>query len=575
MTTQQYIGARYVPIFGRKDETTIEWDNSKSYEPLTIVLHEGNSYTSRQFVPAGIDIKNDDFWALTGNYNAQIEQYRQETARVAEELNRKMGDIHDTSLSGDGTASNPLSVAANLLDDIATSKAKVTPINVVTEFGVDNTGKIDCAPILQNAADKSTKYYFYFPAGIYLINSEVILKRDTNFPWRIECAAGAYFTTNSETEFNAFFTFSETISKHEPQDWNVFEGEEWFNGGVFNCNSIVKSAIRMERYHSTCQNVLVYNATEVALFGGFINNFINCTILNRNVKDKDVTGIDCSYDSIIQNCKIFWCKTGINCGGNTRINNCNIWSGMRADKTVGIYLKRNANYVNISHNYLDTLNLAVDAEVDSNCNGVINDNLFFYSGTNGYNDLDYVGVLVGAHTHIYMKNSYSAYKKNTKVFGAISNYFDISMSQNNQCEDQYELQRMNLDARSMSAMKSGQQILMYQRIARTAQTKYIIGWIPNEIDVKSVYEISNNGGESRQFIVNNAEVRWLDNKTLTGFGDISLGTETPDDVSHIKWVPIYLTATITTDNTSSACLWIRNISGFKIAIDNIKGDATA
>ena len=115
---------------------------------------------------------------------------------------------------------------------------------------------------------------------------------------------------------------------------------------------------------------------------------------------------------------------------------------------------------------------------------------------------------------------------------------------------------------------------MYQGIARTAQTKYIIGWVPNEIDVKSVYEISNNGGESRQFVVNNAGVRWLDNKTLTGFGDISLGTATPDNVSHIRWIPIYLTATVTTDNTSSACLWIRNISGFKIAIDNIKGDAT-
>ena len=82
MTTQQYIGARYVPIFGRKGEESIEWDNSKSYEPLTVVLHEGNSYTSRQFVPVGVDIKNEDFWALTGNYNAQIELYRSETTEA-------------------------------------------------------------------------------------------------------------------------------------------------------------------------------------------------------------------------------------------------------------------------------------------------------------------------------------------------------------------------------------------------------------------------------------------------------------------------------------------------------------
>ena len=70
----QYVGARYVPLFA----DPLEWDNTKAYEPLTIVLHQGNSYTSRQYVPVGVEIDNDSFWALTGNYNAQVEQYRQE-----------------------------------------------------------------------------------------------------------------------------------------------------------------------------------------------------------------------------------------------------------------------------------------------------------------------------------------------------------------------------------------------------------------------------------------------------------------------------------------------------------------
>lgn len=78
MAYREYIGSRYVPIFGRKDEDSIIWDNSKPYEPLTVVTYQGNSYTSRQFVPEGTDITNEAFWALTGNYNAQIEQYRQE-----------------------------------------------------------------------------------------------------------------------------------------------------------------------------------------------------------------------------------------------------------------------------------------------------------------------------------------------------------------------------------------------------------------------------------------------------------------------------------------------------------------
>ena len=74
MAVTQYIGARYVPLFANP----LEWDINTAYEALTIVYHQGNSYTSRQAVPTGIDISNEDYWAITGNYNAQIEQYRQE-----------------------------------------------------------------------------------------------------------------------------------------------------------------------------------------------------------------------------------------------------------------------------------------------------------------------------------------------------------------------------------------------------------------------------------------------------------------------------------------------------------------
>ena len=76
--TTQYIGSRYVPLFAEP----AEWDSTRTYEPLTIVMHDGNSYTSRQYVPVGIKITNEKFWALTGNYNAQVEQYRQEVRNL-------------------------------------------------------------------------------------------------------------------------------------------------------------------------------------------------------------------------------------------------------------------------------------------------------------------------------------------------------------------------------------------------------------------------------------------------------------------------------------------------------------
>jgi hypothetical protein len=74
---REYIGARYVPVFANPPE----WDDTRGYEPLTIVLHKGNSYTSTQYVPTGIDISNTEYWLQTGNWNAQVEAYREEVLR--------------------------------------------------------------------------------------------------------------------------------------------------------------------------------------------------------------------------------------------------------------------------------------------------------------------------------------------------------------------------------------------------------------------------------------------------------------------------------------------------------------
>lgn len=87
MSVRQYIGARYVPLFMG------EWDITKNYEPLSIVQYQGNSYTSRQAVPAGIQITNETFWALTGNYNAQIEAYRQIVMTFNDRITTNENDI--------------------------------------------------------------------------------------------------------------------------------------------------------------------------------------------------------------------------------------------------------------------------------------------------------------------------------------------------------------------------------------------------------------------------------------------------------------------------------------------------
>lgn len=94
----KYTGLRYVPKFA----DPIEWNSTNSYEALSIVIHQGNSYTSKQAVPAGVDISNSRFWAKTFDFNAQLEKTRQEVAGLKSNLNEVDSSLKTTQ--GDLTA---------------------------------------------------------------------------------------------------------------------------------------------------------------------------------------------------------------------------------------------------------------------------------------------------------------------------------------------------------------------------------------------------------------------------------------------------------------------------------------
>lgn len=106
MATREYIGSRYVPEFGRHGEESIAWDDSAPYEPLTIVLYQGNSYTSRQYVPAGVPITNETYWAETGNFNAQVEAYRSEVQGFDSRIDALETPIDKILVIGDSFSSH-------------------------------------------------------------------------------------------------------------------------------------------------------------------------------------------------------------------------------------------------------------------------------------------------------------------------------------------------------------------------------------------------------------------------------------------------------------------------------------
>ena len=88
MAFRQYIGARYVPKF---DGT---WDATKNYEPLTIVEDSnGNSYTSKKDVPAGTQLSDREYWALTSSFSGAIEQLRRDVNDVQEDVGGLQSDV--------------------------------------------------------------------------------------------------------------------------------------------------------------------------------------------------------------------------------------------------------------------------------------------------------------------------------------------------------------------------------------------------------------------------------------------------------------------------------------------------
>ena len=79
MTINKYIGSRYVPLYiGVHDE-------NKSYEPLSIVSNEAKTktYTSKQAVPVGVSIGNEDYWVQSGYFQDGIVDIHPDIYEVA------------------------------------------------------------------------------------------------------------------------------------------------------------------------------------------------------------------------------------------------------------------------------------------------------------------------------------------------------------------------------------------------------------------------------------------------------------------------------------------------------------
>lgn len=139
---RQYIGARYVPKFFQGVNGSPEWVAGLAYEALTIVTYLGNSFTSKVPVPAGIGnpADNPTYWVNTGNYNAQVDAYREEVAETKTEIENLQTALNTETQTRETADSNLQLQITTVSNEVNRLKMKEVTSNSRIIFVTDSYG---------------------------------------------------------------------------------------------------------------------------------------------------------------------------------------------------------------------------------------------------------------------------------------------------------------------------------------------------------------------------------------------------------------------------------------------------
>ena len=203
---RQYVGARYVPVFANP----LEWSDTREYEPLTIVTYRGNSYTSMQYVPTSISIADTAYWALTGNFNAQVEAYRAEVRAFDDRINANAAAINTNAAA---INTNTAAINANA----AAINANAAAINA------------NAAAIAQEKTDRTTNVMLAFgdSYGVDTISQgpvwcDITANKLQATELHNYCVGGATFNTTKEKNF--FVQVDKAISEIKNPEYVKYVG---------------------------------------------------------------------------------------------------------------------------------------------------------------------------------------------------------------------------------------------------------------------------------------------------------------------------------------------------------------
>lgn len=165
MATNRYIGARYVPIFAG------EWDNTKSYESLSIVSYQGDSYTSKGVVPVGVEITNTAYWVKTANFNQQLAHMEVEWSNFQLDTEEMLNDYFNANAPVLDNAVRFPDLNGNLINNPTNPGSPDT--RVVTTVSTKDyvfTANEDCYVNVEVNASLSNTNVGYQISGLYWID---------------------------------------------------------------------------------------------------------------------------------------------------------------------------------------------------------------------------------------------------------------------------------------------------------------------------------------------------------------------------------------------------------------------
>ena len=389
-----YVGARYIPrIMG-------EYNNETAYEALDIVTSGGVGYISRQPVPAGTAVTNEEYWAMWGSGNAVINALTQRVATNENDISALETGLQQTNqnlqitnqnlenlvipweptstLKGDGSTDN--TAAFEQLD--ANTPVSLMPGNYLISGNVTIPCAVQFLPgavIKYNAATPGKNYVtmtfakgFYAPENTQIFDTYIIPKFGGNnatvnprFSW-----FGGKESNSAQVNDNilSWLLSSTFLCREVTIEPGSYSFTDMSAGQYFTSVSTIRTKIRGYGAKITTQvktAKVVYEGIEFS--GGVETNensiFENCSFTSLLTAGNNTTYTNCFFNNELSS------PTGnftINGGRFTVLNNTSIYSMGTGGKTCIKNLYMDLGSVT------DPVSLSID-------NTIVLENIFFNS----------------------------------------------------------------------------------------------------------------------------------------------------------------------------------------------------